>query len=186
MSGQSLPARSPWFDVSFLIALLVLNAFFLNYNAFRTFNFYDMCFPLDGGWRIASGQRPYADFIYYTGPVHLYLNALFFKLFGFGKAAVLAHLIFIHSLVITAVFIVSRKYLPVWITALVTILTTTSFYWPISHPWHNQTALFFGIMAVVFFLIHFPLADSKAFLVGAFPGVCVVLAFITKTDIGIV
>ena len=77
----------------FLFLILTGNAFFLRHNAFRGFNFFDMGSFLDASWRVFKGQTPYVDFIYTTGPLHIYMNAFFFTLFGFGKKAILAHLI---------------------------------------------------------------------------------------------
>ena len=109
----------------FLALTLILNAFFLNFNAFRCFNFYDMCFNLDGAWRIFMGQKPNVDFISYSGPLHYYMVAAFFKLFGFGKTALWMHLVVVHSIVIVVVFLMTYRRLPFVISFMVTILTTT-------------------------------------------------------------
>ena len=87
-----------------LAALLVANAFFLHFNAFRGFNFFDMGSFLDASWRVYQGQIPYVDFIYISGPIHLYMNALFFFLFGFGKTAILIHLLTVSSIVIVITY----------------------------------------------------------------------------------
>ncbi len=169
-----------------LAVLLIFNAWFLYWNAFRCFNFYDMSFNLDGGWRVAVGQRPYADFLYFSGPVHLYINALFFKIFGFSKFAVWWHLVVVHSLVMGFIFFMIYRRLPQWLTAGITILTMTSFYWPISHPWHNQTAYLWGIIALVL-LVDYLWSSKKlsAFWLGIIAGFCVALSILTKVNIGI-
>jgi len=73
-----------------LAIILILNAFFLKFNAFRGLNFFDISAFTDASWRVYSGQKPYVDFMFVSGPVHLYLNAFFFFLFGIGKNAFLA------------------------------------------------------------------------------------------------
>jgi hypothetical protein len=140
---------------------------------------------LDASWRIYTGQHPYRDFIYYTGPVHLYLNALFFHLFGFGKTAILAHLVFIHSTVIALVFLLARRHFPFFITLLITFLTAPSFYWSISHPWHDQTAHLWGIIGIILLAWYTPAASfRKIFWPMLVCGILANLAFITKTNIG--
>ena len=111
-----------------LFIIIIGNALFLSWNAFRCFNFHDMGSFLDASWRVSNGQRPYLDFIYHAGPVHLYLNAFFFKIFSFGKTALLAHLITVQSIVISAVFLALWRNVSFPITVLVTLLTGPAFY----------------------------------------------------------
>jgi len=122
--------KKEFLGISVLVLILIGNAFFLKYNAFRCFNFLDMGAFLDAGWRVFRGQRPYIDFIYFEGPVHLQLHALSFHLFGFGKTAIFSHLIFVHSVVIILVYFMLQSRVNRWIAFLVTLLTAPSFYWP--------------------------------------------------------
>ena len=169
-----------------LILILIGNAFFLNFNAFRGFNFLDMGSFLDASWRIFRGQRPYVDFIFYSGPLHLYMNAFFFKLFGFGKTAILAHLIVVHSIVITVIFFMLFRIASLPVVLAVTALTAPSFYWGISHPWHDQSTHFWGILAVMLLTRRFPLQDARrSFWTAFWCGVLAAAALITKTNIGI-
>lgn len=166
-------------------ALLVINGFFLKFNAFRSFNFFDMGSFLDASWRIFIGQRPYVDFMYTAGPVHLYLNAFFFSILGFGKAAVLAHLIIVHSTVIVLTFLIARKHLSIFYAFLCALLTTTCFYWPLSFPWHNQTAHLLGLLALSELFLIFPFTKAKtAFIAGWAAGICVALSLMTKINLG--
>ncbi len=168
-----------------LCLLLIGNLFFLKYNAFRYFHFYDMCFSLDGGWRILKGQKPYIDFIYFSGPIHLYLHALFFKLFGFGKTAVWVHLWMVNSIVVVFVYLLTYRWMPFYLTFLVAVLTTTSFYWPVSHPWHDQSTHLWGIVGIAYLSRRIPFTKpSQAFQTGLFCGVMAVLSFMTKINIG--
>jgi len=168
-----------------LLVVLTLNALFLNYNAFRGFNFFDMGSFLDASWRIYCGQIPYVDFIFTTGPLHLYMNVFFFLLFGFGKSAVLAHLIAVSSIVTVAVYGMAKKHLPFWLSAMLALLTAVSFYWPISHPWYDQSAHFWGILALVFLVFRLSVPSGKnVFWTGFFCSAMSVFSFITKTNIG--
>jgi len=170
---------------SLLVLILIGNAIFLRFNAFRYFNSYDMGASMAVSWRVFSGQDPYIDFIYKTGPIHLYMKVFFIKLFGFGKAAVLAHLITISSLVTSVTFLISFRRMPVLVAFLVTLLSTTCFYWPISHPWYDQSAHFWGILAVGCLILHLPFQSKRtAFWTGLFCGAAAVVSFMTKTNIG--
>ncbi len=179
--------RPFWPDILFLAFVLIANAFFLNYNAFRTFNMLDMGAFMDASWRIYRGQRPYIDFIYYSGPLHLYMNAFFFVIFGFGKLAIWAHLFLVHSIIISAVFLLVRSVLSFGITALLILLTTASFYWSVSHPWHDVSAHFWGCLAMLVLTaqaLHKRetiLSPGCAALVGLFS----IFSFLVKTNLGI-
>jgi len=168
-----------------LLLILIGNAVFLKYNLTRSFNFLDMGAFLDAAWRVYTGQRIYQDFIYNSGPVHAYLNVLFFHLFGFGPTAIWAHLVSVHSLAIVLVFFLIWKRLPVYLTLLITAMTTASFYWGISFPWHDQTAHLWGI-AGIFILYHEKYFSTRrtSFWAGFFIGLLAGLAFFTKSNLG--
>lgn len=165
--------------------LLCANAIFLNWNAFRGYNFFDMSAFLDASWRVFCGQKPYVDFSYTSGPLHLYMNAFFFWLFGFGKTAILAHLVSVHSIVIVLTYVLARRRCPVIPSVIVALLTTACFYWPISHPWYDQSAHFWGILGVVVLAMIVPIRSPKAaFLTGLGAGAAAVFSFMCKTNIG--
>ena len=168
-----------------LSAILIVNAFVLHFLAFRGFNFYDFGGFLDASWRVLNGQRPYLDFIYTTGPVHLYLNAFFFLLFGFGKLAIFAHLLVVSSVVIAATFWSVARLLPLALSIVCAILTMTGFYWSFPHPWYDHSAYVWGFLGIWIMLKHFPLEEPKrAFRAGLASGALVALSFFTKTNIG--
>jgi len=149
----------------------------------------DMGAFLDASWRVALGQQPYADFMYFSGPLHLYMNAVFFHLFGFGTTAILMSMITVHSAVILFVFFMMRRAVPFWINAGVTVLTTASFYWSVSHPWHDQSAFFWGMIGLFFLIRYFPFADEEekgknSFSVALICGLSGVLSFLVKSNIG--
>lgn len=173
--------------LGFLVLFLILvgNSVFLSYNAFRVFNFYDMGAFLDASWRVYRGQLPYVDFIYTTGPIHLYMSAFFFFLFGFGKTALWAHLIAVHSTVIGVTFLMMRRLVPFPVTLLTTLLTTPSFYWPISHPWYDQSAHFWGILGVGLLTHSFLDGEGRSpFRTGWLCGLLAVLSLMTKSNVG--
>jgi len=96
-------------NLGIMSCLLLGNAIFLNFNAFRGFNFFDFGAFMDAAWRVVNGQRPYIDFIYFTGPVHLYVTSFFYAIFGFGQLGVLMNIVVIHSIVILLSFLLAKK-----------------------------------------------------------------------------
>jgi len=146
----------------------------------------DMGAFLDASWRVYQGQKPYVDFIYYSGPLHLYMNAFFFHLFGFGKSAILAHLIVVHSIIIGSVFLLLQNYLSRGITILLTVLTMASFYWGISHPWHDVSAHFWGVLAILTIVWQL-ITERKKYLfwIWGLAGFWAFCSFLTKTNLGI-
>jgi hypothetical protein len=70
-----------------------VNAVFVKSTYLNRFEPMDYGGSLDLAWRYLQGQRSYVDFIYNVGPIFPVTLAIFLKIFGFGKAAVLAHLL---------------------------------------------------------------------------------------------
>ncbi len=170
---------------AFLITVLAANAIFFSFNAFRIFNLFDMGCMMDGAWRIFCGQEPYKDFIFITGPLHLYFMAGLFWIFGFGKTAIWTYLVLTHSVVIIITFLIGRKYLSLLFLCLATILSVTCFNWPFSHPWYDQLAHLFGITGVGLLVLSGPLnTPKKTFLISMALGALALLAFMSKTNIG--
>ncbi len=184
---REVSTKKAVFRFSSLIFILTINVIFLNFSTFRGFNFFDMGGFLDASWRVYRGQIPYNDFIYTTGPVHLYLNAFFFHLFGFGKTAVLAHLITVSSIVIFAVYSVSSHLKNNFIRILVTLLSATSFYWPLSHPWYDQSAHLWGILGIAVLANYsWQNKPNMGIAKSAFiSGVLAALSFLSKSNVGL-
>ncbi len=179
------PHQKFWKEFFPLIFLLLLNAFFLNYNFLRGFIFYDMGVFLDASWRVTIGQKPHIDFYFISGPLHLYMNAFFFKLFGFGKTALVSHLVVASTLAILATYWAARGKMPWTARFLVTTLTMVSFYWPVSHPWYNQSAQLWGLLAAALWMRTIPFQNSRrAFWISALGGALAMISFMTKTNIG--
>ncbi len=167
-------------------ATLIVNALFLNFNAFRTFYFLDAGPFLYASWKVFNGELPYADFILKCGPIYFYVNAFFFHLFGFGKIAVLAHLVTTSSVVILCAYLIcARHRLPLYATIAALCLTMTSFYWSFSFPWYNQLSHFWGIIGVTCLLLQMPFqSNRRAWLTGAACGALAVMSFMTKFNTG--
>ena len=178
-------SKLSFFEWLMLAAILIANGLFLRVHAFRGFVSFDMGPFLDASWRVFCGQKPFVDFLYISGPVHLYMNAFFFLLFGFGKTAILLHVITVHSIVIVLTFLMARKFAPFHVAVLCALLSTACFYWPVSHPWHDQSAHLWGILAMAALLFHLPFEESnQAFRIGMLTGILATVSFMTKTNVG--
>ncbi len=131
-----------------LAAALAYSSALVAGHAFGIFDFFDMSTFMDAGYRVWKGQRIYEDFFYNTGPIHPHLHAFSFALLGFGRDAVLLHLVVMNALALFALHLVARRTLPPIGQFIVLMVAGTSFYGPAAHPWYDQNAaawLFLGL-----------------------------------------
>jgi hypothetical protein len=168
-------------DALLLAALLVLNACVLLVKGTERFEFFDMSAFMDAGYRVSIGQEPYVDFYYITGPVHLYMHALSFKLFGFTAAAVLVHLCFVSLLVTALVYVLARKHLDRVPSVFAGLLAVYSFYGPVCHPWYDQNATLWIILGIVLWEFFWSRTPR---LVALFCGALAAVSFLTKSNVG--
>lgn len=167
-----------------LFLILIGNALFLQFNAFRCFSHYDMSSWLDASWRVFKGQKPYIDFWFWAGPVHIYIVAAFFHIFGFGKLAVWAHLVFVSSSAIALSYAIVRKTDNLRATFAVLFLSAACFYWNIAFPYHSQTTHLFGFLAITALVLGIPFSSrGSAFSIGLWCGITSALSLMTKANI---
>jgi 4-amino-4-deoxy-L-arabinose transferase-like glycosyltransferase len=172
-------------DVGVLTALIAITSWFLDGLALKTYDFFDMSAFMDAGYRVYLGQSPYVDFFYNAGPVHLYLHAFFFTLFGFTKTAVLAHLFTVNAVVVASAYVIARKDLSFPVAAGLALLVCLSHYALIAHPWYDQNAGAFLVAALLIFELTYPKAARQwRFLAALACGCLVSLSFFTKSNVG--
>ncbi len=155
-------------------------------NGQREFDFFDMSAFLDAGYRVWRGQRPFVDFFYNAGPVHLYMHAASFSAFGFGRTAILAHLVAVTAVAMAATYIVARRRLPAGAAMLVTAVSGFALAGPASHPWYDSNAcmwLSLGLLAHTLTGEQLRLSRRR-FGIGL-AGVACGLALLTKTNVGV-
>jgi hypothetical protein len=187
MTSTSTPTRPTRHDVKdtlFLATLIAASSVGLAATALHAFDFYDMSGFLDAGYRVAIGQEPYVDFYYIAGPVHLWMHALFFRLLGFTKFAILAHLLVVNALVVYICHAMARRALPSAPRMLATALTAVAFYGQMAHPWYDQNAHFWFLLALG--VAEIPPTGSRlgARLTPFLCGCLVAVSFLTKANIG--
>lgn len=165
--------------------LLTGNALALAHLAFQGFSPSDFGSFLDAGYRVYLGQKPYTDFYYHTGPVHLYALAFFFLIAGFNKQAILLHLIVVSSISMTAVYAAGVRRIPRALALGCAALTGIGFFWGYPHPWYDMTAHLWGVLAAAAFMLFLPFEnDRTAFRAGCFAGIMATLALFTKSNLG--
>lgn len=173
-------------DIVVFICVTAAMSVYLVHNAMQRFDFYDMSSFLDAGYRVWIGQEPYVDFYYNAGPVHLYMHAASFALFGYTKEAILAHLLVVHIVVLGCAYVLARRHLNTATSAVLTALVSLSFFGPVAHPWYDQNASAFFVLALLLFELT---ARAKsilwAVLGAAFSGSFIALSFMTKANIGL-
>lgn len=155
-------------------------------NGQRVFDFFDMSAFLDAGYRVWKGQRPYVDFFYLAGPVHLYMHAFFFQMFGFTKAAVLAHFLSTTALVVAMTYTLARRTLSASESLLLALLSGFAFGGPASHPWYDANASFWLMIGIVLHaLVPAGAGAVRVRRTAAAAGVAAALAFLAKANVGV-
>jgi hypothetical protein len=171
--------------LSFLAVLLIFNAIALNGIAFRGFNQFDFGQFIDAGWRICHGQKPYTDFFLNIGPIHHYIMALFFGIFGFSKLAFFSNMAVISSTMMVLTYIAVRHRLPLILVLALTMLTGMGNFWSWPHPWYESTSHTWGMVAITALFLRLPFKSKKeAFWVAALCGSMAVLSLFTKQNSG--
>ena len=186
---SQLDGPAPRFGVSDAIVIAVLlafNALILVVKGTERFEFFDMSAFLDAGWRVASGQQPYVDFYYTAGPVHLYMHALSFLIFGFTQTAVLVHLCVVGLAATAMAYGIARMHLKPLLACLFGVLTLFSFYGPVCHPWYDQNASIFLLLGVLLWELRARYWSESALpRVAIACGVLSALSFLTKANVGL-
>ncbi|MDP3920623.1 MAG: hypothetical protein Q8R76_07450 [Candidatus Omnitrophota bacterium] len=161
------------------------NVAVLNRIAFRGIDPLHFGGPLDGSWRILTGQHPYLDFQWYCGPIHLYFLAAFIGILGFGKTAISAYLAFTSMCVMAATFLTTWRKIPFVLCLLCTTLAGTGFSWSRPYPSVDFTVHVWGILAIAALTTQIPFRGTRqAFGYGLFAGAMGILALATHTEIG--
>ncbi|MCX7920043.1 MAG: glycosyltransferase family 39 protein [bacterium] len=156
----------------------------------RGFFPFDQSIVFDGGYRILSGQIPFKDFILPFGPTTLWIQAIFFKLFGINyfsyilNAAVINVLATLGSILILYFLFPKQKYL----AYLCGIITLFWFQPPFGTPWFEQTAFFFAILSIITLLgsMLYNRWRKEYSSWGMFiSGVSAFLSFLSKQNVGL-
>lgn len=151
----------------------------------QCYDFFDMSAFMDAGWRMACGQRPYTDFIYNAGPVHPALWALFFLIFGFGGTAIIAYLAVSTGVVMACTYAIVRSRFDRLLATLLSAAAGYVFYAAPAHPWYDQTAGLFVVVAMTVVLLCQADVRRRAIRVGVVAGLLLAGAFLSKANVGV-
>jgi hypothetical protein len=173
-------------DIASLALAVLAVSLAIVHQARTALDVFDMSSFMDVGWRMACGQRLYADVQYYAGPVHPYMNAIAFRLFGFTGTALVAHVLAVDAVVMVLTFFVARRRLPLPESVVLSALSGIAFYGIIAHPWYDQSASVFLVIAAALVALTSPLpAGGVALAVGLAAGLCCALSLGAKHNIGL-
>jgi hypothetical protein len=185
-------ARSPIavLDAILLVALSILALYLTVKAGQRGFYPFDQSIVFDGAYRLLQGQIPYKDFVLPFGPAAFWVQAFFFRILGVDYSAYLAGSACTNLLAVLCSVAVVRLALPDsrWLSYSAGLLTAVWFYPPFGTPWVDQTAFFFGLVAVLAVLSglragreHHP----RAWLWYVVTGCCGFLSIISKQNVGV-
>lgn len=187
-SGKNTGAFS-WKNIFWSVfaaaAVFCLNLIVFSRIGLLDFNRIDHGFMLETVWRVMNGQRIYEDFVFHTGPVHVYLDVLFFKLFGLGRTAMLVHMAAINTIVAGLTFFAAWRRIPVFFAVICTYLTLAGFYWAYPHPYYDYTAHLLGLIAIAGLAQTIPFNSKRQALIAGFiGGAAAMLSCLTKINVG--
>lgn len=135
-----------------LAVLIFLFAFGLSYSAGRRgFFAFDQSIVFDGGYRVASKQIPYRDFVIPAGPLVIWVQGLVFDLLGVTYVAYLATAAVVNGMASICVLVLLKRFYPEslgW-PLLGAALTAIWFYPLFGTPWFEHSASMFGLLALV-------------------------------------
>jgi hypothetical protein len=136
----------------------------------------------DGGWRILSGQIPFRDFTLPNAVLPIFLQALFFKLFGINWFAYCLHAAIFNGLFCVLGFFFLRIFGgTLRLSFFYALLSGVVYYAPFGVPLQDQHAYFFTFLLI--FLVCLSKRVSKPLLKQliyfSLPGVAV-CAFLSK------
>ncbi|HTR35356.1 MAG TPA: hypothetical protein VMH80_05615 [Bryobacteraceae bacterium] len=141
----------------------------------------------DGAWRLLQGQVPYRDVLYPFGPVTFVVQALFFMVFGVNFSATVLSAAVLNAVAGLLVMRIVYRLLPDAraIAFLAGIATICWFQAPFGTLWFEQTAFFFGLVALFVALEAEFLVGSRVYWLHACAGVLMVVSVLSKQNAGV-
>jgi hypothetical protein len=176
-------------DVVAAGALALLGAVILAYTWNRWGNVdNDTGYDTLAGWRVAHGQLPYVDYVYYYGPLAPFALGLFSLVGGDGMAPALAFGLVIATAIVAATYVLARTRLnplgAFLATALVLPVAFSSDQFSYVDP-HTHSATLAILLSLLFLLAmqRFSAGGSRWWLGAA--GMCVGLVLLTRPEFAV-
>lgn len=180
-------ALKGWWPAVFIAASVSAACFYFSQAAFIGFHDHDWGCFVDAAWRVYRGQKIYTDFLYPSGPGHVYLQTFFYHLMGFGRAAIFWQLVAVNTAAAAAVFLAFYRKVPLPFCVLAALTEMLFFQWTYPFPYYDYSAHLPGLVAAAW-LFRWMLSETErgAFLTGMICGICGMLGIITKINVGAV
>ncbi|RJO61251.1 hypothetical protein C4544_03350 [candidate division WS5 bacterium] len=139
-------------EVAGLTSILIVEMIFTYNRVLYGVDFALISLPAEGGYRIYSGQIPFRDFHTPAGlPLFYMLAGFFYITGGFSFKAVALYSAVMGAVGTLAVFAILRLNLGGVASLIFSGATAMTLFMPRSHPWLDETAILFYILALTAF-----------------------------------
>ncbi len=140
---------------SFIVITLFLSAFLINfYVGSRGVYPVDTFFHFDNGYRILLGENPVKDYWIVHGFLVDYLQAIFFKFFGYNWSAYLIHASLFNSIIVIFTFYIFKVLKIKSYLILILLLGLSILAYPVSGvPFLDLHSAFFSLFSIYFLII---------------------------------
>jgi 4-amino-4-deoxy-L-arabinose transferase-like glycosyltransferase len=141
----------------------------------------------DSAWRMYDGQVLYRDYLIPRPPVTIFIQWLFFRLWGVNFSAMVLPAAVLNALAVLCVIWLVRRMFPSqhFPACAAGLLTAVWFQAPFGTLWFEQTAFFFNLGALLLLLKAPPYNSSSAILLRATAGCFIGLAILSKQNAGL-
>ncbi len=174
-----------WRDLLAVLAVASCGSFLAIWRMNSFFDPFDTSGFIDLFYRIYSGQRLYADFFYNAGPVHPYIGATFFRIFGPGKNAIYANGCMLSLFMAAYSYRAAKAEFGILSSTILAAFATLYFVGPIGFPLYDHHAWVFLLVAVAFLRRDFSSnVVLDASLRGLLCGAMLAFSVLAKSNIG--
>jgi len=173
-----------------LFSILIVEIIFTYNRVLYGVDFALISLPAEGGYRIFSGQMPFRDFHTPAGlPLFYILAGFFHMLGGFSFKAVALYSAVMGAVGTVAVFMILRLYLGGIASLGFAGVAAFTLFMPRPHPWLDETAILFYILALTAFSFAYKYRDKfssgKIILLAAVSGLALTASIFEKYNIGL-
>lgn len=173
-----------------LVSILIIEIILTYNRVLYGIDFALISLPAEGGYRIFSGQVPSRDFYTPSGFTFFYILAGFFHMFGgFTFKAVALYSAVMGAIATVAVFMILRLYLGAIASLFFAGVTALTFYMPRRHPWLDETAVLFYVLALASFIFAYRYRDKLSHIkitsLAALCGLLITASIFQKHNIGL-
>ncbi|MCX5714231.1 MAG: hypothetical protein NT033_05380 [Candidatus Omnitrophica bacterium] len=137
-------------EFSLLVIIFIFAVIICLYYGRRGFMPLDHSIIFDGAWRIISGQVPFRDFTAPNGIVPIFIQSVFFRLFGVSWFIYVLHAALVNGIFCVLVFVLLRLFRASKpLSFFYAFLSGIIYYPPMGVPFADQHALIFILCVIV-------------------------------------